>query len=329
MRRALLALGLLSAAVPLVVSLNSQAGAATKAGTATFITPDDGREGAGKAVNAGDTTTPFSLELPTSAACRGDSANDGYRVQTYMVPSSVDPATLTFGSVGPLPTATGAAFREPLFAATSDPVVNNQTAAATRPPGPGPIINIPAMNFAVYKAGDAPAGVYNVGVACTRGQPSSSQLDTFWNAQIDVSAGLGGPAAGPLWKTVRGDANVAASQTSPALTAGPGVSASGSSGGSVPPTAARNGVTKATHSAAKSRREEADASGAPPSFHLPVTQLLPHVRIAGTWLEVFAGVLSFALIASALLSLVFRRNRPGVGRKWLAPSPFAVPQEGQ
>jgi hypothetical protein len=313
--------------------LSSPVAAATRAGEASVIVPDDGRAGAGKPLNSGRTGTPFSLKLPTGASCRGDSANDGYRVQSYMVPASVDPATLTFGSVGPLPTATGQAFREPLFAATSDPVVNQQTAAATKPPGPGPIVNIPAMNFAVYKPGDVPAGTYDLGIACTRGAPSPAQLDTYWNARLEVKAGLGAAGDAPLWTVVK-------PTTPQAPGAAPSSGAASSGAASAPevassPAGAEHGTSAAapaTGTAASvtrrrgtaSRRESAP-SGAPPSFHLPVTALFPRVPLRG---EVFA-TMAFALAAGALTTVVVRRGRYGTSR-WTgsAQLPVATP-EGQ
>ena len=313
--------------VPVAIGwATSPTAAATKAGDASVIVPDDGRAGAGQPLTSGVTTTPFSLRLPTSASCRGDSANEGYRVQTYMVPANVDPGSLTFGSVGPLPTATGAAFREPLFETTSNPVVNVQTAAATKPPGPGPIINIPAMNFAVYKQGDVPAGTYNVGIACTRGQPSGKQLDTYWNVRLDVKDGLGGPGAGPLW-TVTGNPDASPGQ---ATAAGAAVSSkakdgSGTSAGGRGSSSARR--SQGAHSRTLARPADPAPTGAPPSFHLPVTQLFPHVGRWGAWALLILGVGLLAL-AGPLLALMIRRNRHAV-RTWPTPGLPAIPQEGR
>lgn len=145
--------------------------------------------------SSGSSGTSFTLSLPSGAACPGDSPNDGYRWQTYMVPSSVDPATLTFGSSGPLPTGVGANFRQPLYTTTGSPVVNRQTPAADTPGGPGPIINIPATDYAVFAPGDIPAGVYNIGIACTLGSPSATQMKNFWNVQKTFTTNAaGGPA---------------------------------------------------------------------------------------------------------------------------------------
>ena len=145
--------------------------------------------------NSGNSATAFALGLPAGAACPGDSANDGWRWQTYMVPASVDPSTLTFDANGPVPSGVGAAFRQPLYDTAFSPIVNQQTANATTPPGPGPIINIPSANYSAFAPGDIPAGVYNIGIACTLGPASATQMSSYWNVQKTFTVNAtGGPA---------------------------------------------------------------------------------------------------------------------------------------
>lgn len=140
--------------------------------------------GGGADLNAGDSGTVFTLGLPDGAACPGDSANGGYRWQTFMVGASVDPATLTFGSNGPMPPGTNAEFRQPLYDSLGgSPVVNQQTAAADVPNGPGRILNVPDMNYAVFGAGIIDPGTYNVGIACTLGPAGPDQIRNFWSVQ--------------------------------------------------------------------------------------------------------------------------------------------------
>ncbi|MGH3522505.1 MAG: hypothetical protein ACRDU4_06665, partial [Mycobacterium sp.] len=135
---------------------------------------------------SGNSGTTFTLALPAGASCPGDSPNDGWRWQTYMVPSSVNPNTLTFGSSGPIPVAqSGANFREPLFTVPGSPVVNQQTPAASPAPGPGQIVNVPDMAFgAVFTPGQILPGVYNLGIACTLGAASGTQMSNYWNVQM-------------------------------------------------------------------------------------------------------------------------------------------------
>ncbi len=166
----------------------------TLAGAADIRVP-----GGATAKQSGNSATPggdFTLRLPAGAACEGDSPNDGYRWQTYMVPSSVNPATLTFDGSGPVPNATGASFRQPLYKPSGDAIIDQQTSAANPAPGPGPIINIPDATLSFYTPGQVPADVYNLGIACTLGGPSATQMKSYWNVQMTITedAATGGPA---------------------------------------------------------------------------------------------------------------------------------------
>lgn len=178
---------LLSTWAVLVGTRSPASAAPTNAGDATIVTPIS-TLGGGDPITTGGSKTQFTIKLPHGAACKGDSANDGYRWQTYMVPSSVDPSSLQFDNTGPAPNTLGNGFRQPLYDPAGSPVNNMQTSNADTPPGPGPILNIPNFDFEVYMPGNVPAGDYNVGVACTLGAPSATQLDRWWNAQLRVAA---------------------------------------------------------------------------------------------------------------------------------------------
>lgn len=183
---------------------------------------------AGVSPTSGISSTSFQLSLPAGASCPGDSPNAGYRWQTYMVPVSVDPSTLTFDANGPTPQGIGASFRQPLYDTASSPIVDRQTAAATTAGGPGPIINIPAASYAVFAPGNIPAGAYNVGIACTLGPASATQMKTFWNLQKTFTANATGgpaqvswvkgavPAAPTLVSVVPGDGRLTANYTATA-----------------------------------------------------------------------------------------------------------------
>jgi hypothetical protein len=134
---------------------------------------------------SGASATDFAVALPAGAACSGNSASDNFRVQSYMVPGTVDPATLTFNSGGPVPEA--GQFRTPLIAASGDPYVDGLTSVPAGG-GPGLVTGLPLFNYALFLPGEIPGGTYNVGIACTQGLPSPTQLDKFWNARIDVTA---------------------------------------------------------------------------------------------------------------------------------------------
>ena len=156
------------------------------------------------APNAGDSATSVLVSLPADAACTGDSASDGYNVTSFMVPSSVDLTTLQFDPVaGPIPTGTGASFRQPLYAVGSGSALTGmQTQNAGTPGGPGVIIQPPAFDFgasAGFTPGQIPAGDYKVGIACILGGPSDTQLDKFWTAIITVTADPGGGPSQITW----------------------------------------------------------------------------------------------------------------------------------
>jgi hypothetical protein len=242
--------------------------AATNAGNATVVDPSTNQPKA-----SGGSATDFTIKLPTSSACTGDSTNAGYRVQSYMVPSSVDPASLQFDSTGPAPNGFGSSFRQPLYDSTSNPYVNAQTATATTPGGPGPIINIPTFNFNVYEAGQIPAGPYNVGIACTKGAASATQLDKYWNVQMTFTTAASDRPAQVTWTA----ANAAPSTTTTTAASGgsttttaagattsttnPGgtTTTTNASGGSTTTTAASGGTTTTTISATATAT---DSSGA-------------------------------------------------------------------
>ena len=157
--------------LPLVFS--SPASGATNNGTATLTQ------------SSGTGATNFTINLGGSASCPGD-GNAGYRWQTFMIPAAADiDATLTFGSGGP--TAVGSEFRVPLFDATGSPVVSKLPDIAVAPATTGGISGIPNFNFQVFSPGDIPDGNYNIGVACTLGVASATQLKSYWSQQITIT----------------------------------------------------------------------------------------------------------------------------------------------
>lgn len=173
--------------------------AAIDGGPAVVVSPFDGTPGAGQPLDGGGSATEFSILLPTGSACTGDSANGGYRVQGYLVPVTVAPGSLTFDAIGPTPNGLGASFRQPLYTALGSGFVDAQTSAATVAGGPGPVVNIPAMSLGVFSPGNIPAGEYNLGIACTLGTASATQLDKFWNVTVTIAVAAGDEPAGVTW----------------------------------------------------------------------------------------------------------------------------------
>jgi hypothetical protein len=216
-------------AVMLAVSIAASIGvgdraadaAAVNAGTLQLQVPSGPT--IGSVLTSGGSATAFALTPPDGASCTGDSATDGYRVQTYIVPAAVSPATLTFDSNGPTPNGTGANLRLPLFATTGTPIIDRTTAVATAPGAGGLITGIPTINFAVFGSSGptvVPAGQYNVGFACTLGNPGPNQVDKYWNVVLTFAVTPSDSPSGISW-------TVAASTPTTTTTAAPTTTAAG------------------------------------------------------------------------------------------------------
>jgi len=135
--------------------------------------------------SSGTGATNFTINLGGSASCPGD-GNAGYRWQTFMIPAAADiDATLTFGSSGP--TAVGSEFRQPLFDVSGSPVVAKLPDIAVAPATTGGISGIPNFNFQVFSPTNIPNGAYKIGVACTLGVASATQLKSYWSQQITIT----------------------------------------------------------------------------------------------------------------------------------------------
>ena len=135
--------------------------------------------------SSGTGATNFTINLGGSASCPGD-GNAGYRWQTFMIPAAADiDATLTFGSSGP--TAVGTEFRYPLFDVSGSPVVQKLPDIAVAPATTGGISGIPNFNFQVFSPTNIPNGAYKIGVACTLGVASVTQLKSYWSQQITIT----------------------------------------------------------------------------------------------------------------------------------------------
>ncbi|MEI7618471.1 MAG: hypothetical protein WCK14_07605 [Actinomycetota bacterium] len=190
---------------------------AQNAGTAQILAPSEATIGAPLA--SGGSATVFALTPPAGAECTGDSTSGGYRVQSYIVPVAVDPATLTFNAQGPMPAGTGANLRQPLFSGAGTPIVNKTTAVAASPGGGGLVTGMPTISFGAFGASGpqiVPAGTYNVGFACTLGSASATQLDKYWNAVLTFAVDPADMPSGITWQVVSG--STPTTTTAPAAT---------------------------------------------------------------------------------------------------------------
>lgn len=152
----------------------------------------------GAPIDGGGSRTAFSIRLPRGASCPGDSANDGYRVQSYMVPATVRPETVEYDGLGPTPHVVGTwdRFRQPLYDTGTSPYASALTDVAPAPGQPGLIINIPVFSFAVYANGELPEGLYNVGISCT----VLNTLMRYWNTEMVVTRAPRDKPAGISWQ---------------------------------------------------------------------------------------------------------------------------------
>jgi len=174
----------------------------------------------GSGLSTGGSSTAFQLKLPSGSACTADSAHGSYRVQSYMVPGTDDPATLTFRSQGPV-----GAGRRPLYDIQTSAYANAQTANAEPEGGPGLIVNVPLFSFAVFTPRDVTPGSYNLGIACTH----NGQVDRFWNARMTMSRNDSDQPAGLTWK-VEGGAEAPSSTGSRRLVVAAGAALAGAAG---------------------------------------------------------------------------------------------------
>ena len=135
------------------------AGAVSSSGRAVIV---DGA-GSSSGLNEGGSATPFSLRLPRGAACPGDSADANYRVQSFLLPAADDPGAIRWHDIAPVGKG-----RWALYDINTNPYTQALTAKAEKLGGPGPIINIPSFNFAVFlPPGLVVPGRYHIGIACS------------------------------------------------------------------------------------------------------------------------------------------------------------------
>ncbi len=106
----------------------------------------------------GDTNSVFSLQLPTGSVCPGDSANDDWRVQSFIVPAATDLATLRYGSTRPR-----GDFMYGLYTTEGRPYVQVLLAQNPTAGQPGQILDPPPLSFGTFTPDLLPVGRYKIG----------------------------------------------------------------------------------------------------------------------------------------------------------------------
>jgi len=151
----------------------------------------------GIVMNAGTGADRFFVVLPDGAACPGDSANDQWRAQTFLLPESEDVLEAWFGSSGPEPPWVGTRF--PLFEASSGLPLSqlmlqrNDVAGA-----PGIIEQIGETSLAVQTENGLVAGRYRIGVACS----FFRQTTQYWDLVVEITVDGSPDQARVAWRVV-------------------------------------------------------------------------------------------------------------------------------
>ncbi len=160
------------------------AGGSAPPGAVVVVDPEGHRP-----LRGGGGSTPFTLALPEGAACPGDSVDGNYRVQSFLVPASVDPGEVVYQGLRPQVDGGWALYR-----ADSATYVNQATDLASEPGGEGTIINVPVFSFAVFEPGMLPLGRAHIGLACSL----FTRTMRYWSAEIELTADPHDPA-GVAW----------------------------------------------------------------------------------------------------------------------------------
>ncbi len=144
------------------------------AGSVEFVDPTS-RE----PITSGDSNTPFVLRVPADSVCPGDSANDDWRVQSFLIPATDDPATLQYGVIG----AEGDG-QFAVYSLQTRPYVDTLTEANGAAGLPGRIPETVALSFGVFPAGTLTETRYRIGLACTLFRETA----VYWDTEIELTS---------------------------------------------------------------------------------------------------------------------------------------------
>ena len=136
----------------------------------------------GRELDEFDSATAFRLRLPDGASCAGDSANDDYRVQTFLVPADTDLSSMKYRSRSP----DGSDLYRALRYSDGESAIQLPTDQNSEAGQPGLIVE-PALpyTFAFYSENSLPPGSWKLGVACT---PADWIVDRFWAAEVQLES---------------------------------------------------------------------------------------------------------------------------------------------
>lgn len=141
----------------------------------------------------GDGNSAFIVGLPSGATCPGDSLNDQWRIQSFMVPVTADIGSLSYGVIGPEGTDQHALFGADFAARSFANILTPANAVAGEP---GRIETPPPFSFAVVAGESIPAGNYRIGIACTYFGATA----LYWDVEVVITATSGGDPDALRWR---------------------------------------------------------------------------------------------------------------------------------
>lgn len=160
---------------------------ATDGGDAVVVEPN----AVVRELDGGGSGTSYSLRLPDGASCPGDTRNDQWAFQTFMVPVDADPSSLEFSESGP-----AGPFQFALYEETTQPLTDAILVPNAEPGLPGLIPPIPPLTFSVFPPGEL-EGTYRIGVACTFLRKPS----IYWDATIVIDVDADDEPGQFSWRT--------------------------------------------------------------------------------------------------------------------------------
>lgn len=204
----------MAAAAGLMLSAAPSEAAASYGGPAELVDPSTGR-----ALRAGGSSTTWAIKLPRPPAsnCSGDSARDAHFVYSYLVPTSVSPARLTFNpdtGVGPV----DGELAFPLIDNFGRPYISRNAAPDTGQVLPGTGFTFSRLSIDGSAGGELPPGTYNVGLACWNA--ADRTLDKYWAATVTFEKSAS-DANGLVWKAAGAPIPSEGSTRSPLAIAAP------------------------------------------------------------------------------------------------------------
>jgi hypothetical protein len=154
--------------------------------------------GATLSATSGGSATTFTVNTPSGAFCPGDTATQGYSVNSYLVPDHSPEIYPTVNYPGGTPTGPGNVVYDDLTAPDFTPYVSEQTQPAVAPATTGLLPSPALLTFGAYGGFFGPPGpgiflspgIYDVGLACA--DKNGNVTDT-WNVQVQFFSSQSDP----------------------------------------------------------------------------------------------------------------------------------------